>query len=407
MLTERKHFILLSKSAGVLVQVLNAVHAVGASNCIVVISKGTPRFGMTNMTKGRIYADFDGGDDDYLVKEINNLAQDIPDLTIIPCDCPAERMMDRIGHRLNAVLIPAPNTVMLDLFDNKWRFYQFCKEYGLNVPSTRLIDSKHDLDFAEAAYEFGLPFVIKPVDQAGSAGFQVISSEQEYHKKILHDDRYQFSPLLVQQYVEGPDISLNLLAIHGRITAISIQQRDVPQNFGAPIEFISNPWLETAAYTMCEATGYHGVMCIDARVEKKTNRVFLFESNPRFWGSLSASVWCGLNFVQACMEPAPPASQIRRLHSGRASVHYHPIVRPTLWGPALFSEHAHQRRMLRVMMADLWTFLVQIESLRQKVQKYLSAQFRFFLRSAEESGCQRFVKLRKGGKNESDTESKV
>ena len=33
--------------------------------------------------------------------------------------------------------------------------------------------------------------------------------------------------------------------------------------------------------------------------------------------------------------------------------------------------------------------------------------FEVGLRTAEESGCQRFVKLRNEGKNESDTESKV
>ncbi|MET0962909.1 MAG: ATP-grasp domain-containing protein [Noviherbaspirillum sp.] len=285
--------------------------------------------------------------------------------------------MDRIGARLAARLIPSPDAAMLDCFDDKWQFYRFCRKHGLDVPCTQLIASKHDLDFHQAARRIGLPFVLKPVNQAGSAGFQLMSSEQDYRTRIIDDAQYQYSPLLVQQYIRGIDIGLNLLSIHGRITALSIQQRDFPQNFGAPIEFISNPCLESAAHTICEISGYHGVMNIDARIEEKTGRVFLFESNPRFWGSVSASVWCGLNFIQSCLEPPPPAGQIRRLHSGRASVHYHPIVRPALWGQALFSQHAHRRRMVRIMMADLWTFLVQFSSLRHKVRKYLSAPLHF------------------------------
>lgn len=376
MTTRKRSFILLGECAGVHVQVLNAVHSLGSANCIVVIPKGTRRFALTNMTSRCIYADLRGSDDDYLVEEINRLAVDMPDLTVIPCDCPGERLVDRIGHRLNAVLIPAPDAAMLDCFDDKWQFYQFCRKHELNVPSTQLIASKHDLHFFEAAREFGLPFVLKPINQAGSTGFQVISSEQDYHK-ILVDDQYQFSPLLVQQHVQGPDICLNLLAIHGRITAISIQQRDFPQNFGAPIEFMSNSNVESAAHKICDISGYHGVMNIDARIEEKTGRVFLIESNPRFWASLTASVWCGLNFVQACLEPAPPPGQIRRLHSGRASMHYHPMVRPALWGQALFSPHAHRRRMLRAMIGDLWTFFVQFRSLRQKVRRYLDARLNF------------------------------
>jgi biotin carboxylase len=378
MTTRKKPFILLSEAAGILVQVLTAVHAIGPANCTVVISRETRHFSITNMTSQSIQANFDGSDDDYLVTAINRLAMEMPDLTVIPCDCPAERVVDRIGPRLNASVIPAPNAAMLDCFDDKWEFYQFCKKHGLNVPPARLVACKQDIDFHELSGELGLPIVFKPLNQAGSAGVQVIYSEQEYQKKIVEADDYQFAPLLVQQYVRGLDIGLNLLAIHGRITAIAVQQRDLPQNFGAPIEFLSNPELEDAARTICESSNYHGVMNIDARVEEKTGRVFLFESNPRFWGSLSASVWCGLNFVGACMEAAPPPPQVRRLQSGRANVHYHPMVQPALWGQALFSRHGQRRRMVKFMMGDLWTFLLQAKSLSQKVGRYISVQMHFF-----------------------------
>jgi predicted ATP-grasp superfamily ATP-dependent carboligase len=364
-----KHdLILLSENAGVLVQVLYAVHSLGSSDCTVVIPKSTRFFYLTNMTSTRIYADFSGTDDENLVAEINSLASSKPDLTVIPCDCPAERMINRIGHRLNAALIPIPDMAMLDCFENKWRFYHFCKQHGLRVPPTRLFASKHELDFASAR-ELGLPFIIKPVDQAGSVGVHLISSEQNYRQTILDDEGYRFSPLLVQQYIQGTDISLNLLAIHGRITAMAVQQRDAPQNFGAPIEFIENPALESAAHAICDISAYHGVMNLGARVEEASGLVFLIESNPRFSGSLSASVWCGLNFVQACLEPQPPG--IRRLRGCRASVHYHPLVRPALWVQALCSKHAHRKRMLGAMMTDLWTFQVQLRSMLQKMQKLL------------------------------------
>ena len=375
--TAIRHFILLSEAGGILVQVLNAVHALGNSDCIVVTTKKTRRIFLTNMTTRSIEADFCGSDDEYLVKGINQSARDLPGLTIIPCDCPAARLLDRIGQRLNAAVIPSPDAAMLNCFDDKWQFYQFCKMHGLSVPLTKLVASKHDLHFTELASEFGLPFVVKPLNEAGSLGVCVICSKLEFQKKILDSRQYQFSPLLIQKYICGTDVGLNLLAIHGKITAISIQKRDFPQNFSAPIEFISNDFLEQAASAICEKSGYHGVMNIDARIDEKTGLVFLFETNPRFWGSLSASTWCGLNFIQECLEPALPPAPVRRLHSGRASVHYHPMIQPALWGKALFSRHAHQRRMVRVMMGDLWTLLVQAGSLRQKVQGYLTAQREF------------------------------
>lgn len=386
MQSEKMHFILLSAATGLLVQVLNAVHAMGKADCIAIVPKGTRRVALTSMTTQCMYADLNGADDHYLIAEINRLAAERPGLTVIPCDCPAERAIDRIAQWLNAKVIPAPDATMLDCFDDKWAFHQFCEKHGVSVPSTRQVASKHDLgDFAGIVREYGLPFVIKPPNLAGSIGVEIISSEQEF-RTIVDDNDYQFSPLLIQQYVKGVDICLNLLAIHGRMTAISIQQRDMPQNFSDPIEFVDNDYLESAARKLSESSCYHGVMHIDARIEEQTGRVYIFESNPRFWGSLTASAWCGLNFVQQCLDPAPPG-QIRRLQSGRANLQYHPIVTPALWGQALFSPHAHQRRMARLMKFDLWTFLVQLGTFRQKVGKSVNAlmnafQLRFELRSS-------------------------
>ena len=41
-----------------------------------------------------------------------------------------------------------------------------------------------------------------------------------------------------------------------------------------------------------------GVICIDARLERESNEIFLVEGNPRFWASVGDATLCGLNFVQ-------------------------------------------------------------------------------------------------------------
>ena len=372
----KQNFIVISENLILLAHALVAIHAFTDANCVAVCSRDSRLFRLTNLARREIHADLHGSDDQYLVAELSRLTETMPDAIIVPCDCPGERLVDRIRGHLHAAIIPVPNAAMLN-FNDKWWFYQFCRQHDLPVPPSRWIASKRDLHFDSVAHGLGLPFVVKPLSQEGSNGVCVIASEEEYRNNILHNAGYAFAPLIAQRYIEGTDVGVNLLAIHGRVTAIAVQQRDFPQHFSSPIEFISSPDLERAAHSLCEISGYHGMMNIDARVEDGTGKVFLLESNPRLWGSLLASVWCGLNFIQACIDPPLPAGQIRQLHAGRADTHRHPIVRPALWGQALFSPYLHRRRMLRRMLCDLWTFQHQVRVRLKNTQKTLGSRVPF------------------------------
>src|SRR5690606_2820461 len=112
------------------------------------------------------------------------------------------------------------------------------------------------------------------------------------------------------------------------------------------------------------------------RVEDGTGEVFLLESNPRLWGSFLASVWCGLNFIQACVDSPLPLGQVRRLNAGRADTHRHPLVRPVLWRQAFFSPYPHRRRMLQRMLCDLWTFQHQVRGRLKNTKEMLRSRAR-------------------------------
>lgn len=357
-----RNFVVVGANKSILVQVLLAVHTFTDAKCTVVCPKGTRFLRLSNLCSACVEADFDGEDDDRFIDAVNRIAETAPDLMLIPSDCDGARMTDRVRRRLRATTIPAPDAAMLDRFDNKWRFYQFCKEHGLNVPPTRLVGSKHELQFASVAGELGLPFVLKPVNQEASRGVQIISCERDY-QTILKNDNYQYAPLIAQRYIAGTDVGLNLLAIQGRVAAIAIQQRNYPQHEAAKIKFFSNKYLESVAHTLAGKSGYHGVMNIDARIEEGTGKIFLFESNPRFWRSLSASVWCGLNFVAESIEASRRPNKVRMLTAESADTYYHPLFRPSLWLHAVFGRNCHRGRMVRLMMSDMCTLAAQAKGL--------------------------------------------
>lgn len=354
-----RNFIVVGAAKAMVVQALLAIHTYTDARCAVVCARGTRFLRFSNLCFAYLEADLSGPDDDSLVDSINRFADVMPDPVLISADCDGARMVNRVRDRLAVVVAPTPDSSMLDCLDNKWRFYQFCRKHGLNVPATRLIGNKRDLDFGALSFQLGIPFVVKPVNQDSSRGIHIISSEEDYQREILDNDTYLHAPLIAQRYIPGTDVGLNLLSIKGRVAAIAIQQRIDPKHDGSEIRFFHNDYLESVAYTVSRECAYDGVMNIDARIEHGTGKVFLFESNPRVWRSLSASVWCGLNFIAASVEPA---GNIRLLTSGSADIYYHPLFRPSLWRHALF-DRGHRGRMVRLMTFDVCTLSTSIRIL--------------------------------------------
>jgi predicted ATP-grasp superfamily ATP-dependent carboligase len=359
-----RNFIVVGSATPLIAQVLLGIHAFTDAKCTILCSKGSARtIRYSSLCTDFVEVDLFGEEDDKFVAAVNDFVKKMPDAILVPADCEGGRITNRVRHQLNAKIIPVPNASTLDCLDNKWRFYQFCREHGLNVPPALLFHSKFELDFTLAKHELGIPLVVKPVNQQASAGVHVIFNEADYQQKILNNDAYQYAPLIVQRYIQGTDIGLDMLALDGKVAAIAIQQPIAPQRIGPKIKFFANDYLEKVAHILAKESGYDGVMNVDARIEDGTGQVFLFEANPRFWRTLSASVWGGLNFVAESIQSLQKKDEhIRKLTSGAADVYFHPLFRPNLW-PAVVFDRSHRGRLLRIMMFDVYTFVISAKTL--------------------------------------------
>ena len=145
-----------------------------------------------------------------------------------------------------------------------------------------------------------------------------------FESEILTPKGYQFSPLPVQEYIPGEDIDISLLAVNGEVMTIATQQVA-----GSVVRFMPQPQMEAMASAICSALGYDGVMHIDARIDHSAGRIWLIESNPRFWASLTVALWCGLNFVQESLRHVRETEHAvgpLRLAQGRAHTRY-PLIR--------------------------------------------------------------------------------
>src|SRR5690606_12990205 len=162
----------------------------------------------------------------------------------------------------------------------------------------------------------------------------------------------------------GIDVCIDLLAMEGNIRAMALRER-----IGARMRFFDNPRMRSLGERVAAASGYTGVMNLDARIEHITGRVYLLESNPRYWATVSASAGAGLNFVALSIDPPCNGAPARMLTQGEFHTR-HPLIRPGAWAPMLFDSGGHGR-LLRARMTDMQSVGGAIKSLAVKPARML------------------------------------
>ncbi len=340
-----QRFLVVGKSKYVVLAVLQAIQSHTDAEVFVLGDQETQAMRWSSLCREKLAIRFDGSGDGAFLAMVKRLASGHPDTMLLPVDCDGIRLVNRVRHQIGIGIGPIPSQQILETFDDKWLFHQFCESHGLRVPPTRFIGGKEALDFAALEAEFGLPFVVKPSNMAGSIGVQIVGSREEFEANILYNPSYKHSSLIVQRYIDGFDIDLSLLADHGVLCAFAIQRVN-----GSRIEFLPNPYLEMVAANICRLSGFNGVMHIDARIDSRTGAVYLIECNPRYWASLTACVLCGLNFVAQSIAPSATERGVQRLIAGGASCR-HPLLLPSSWKD-LAMDATYLGRLLRAKALD-------------------------------------------------------
>ncbi len=120
---------------------------------------------------------------------------------------------------------------------------------------------------------------------------------------------------IVQEYVEGRDLSCSVLCCNGKVLAYTIHQPIAAHSrpFAASLcirHIHSTDILETTKKLM-SVLGWSGVANIDFRYNERSERREILEINPRFSGNVVGSLTAGVNFpylacLTALTEELPP-----------------------------------------------------------------------------------------------------
>jgi len=218
---------------------------------------------------------------------------------VLPIDIKTIRLIscNKAEFESYSALSPLPNVDIFDTSNDKWLLSLWLKANQIAHPLT--------VKYEESKVSgFSFPMILKPARGSGGVGIHVVDSPMElknYFEKIEAPD-----DLIIQSYVKGFDIDCSVLCANGEIIAHTIQKGFLfePYRIAWPegVEFLENEELMMIVRDLVRKLKWSGVMHIDMRFDEVEQNFKVIEINPRFWLSVSASLFAGINFPYlACL----------------------------------------------------------------------------------------------------------
>ena len=200
------------------------------------------------------------------------------------------------------VIIPiAPFNTLL-LAHNKRRLLETANNIGVHIPQTFEINSLDELSLLSKKVIY--PVVIK-LNQSNSAKGVFYTNNPEEFVDTYLDVVQQFkidrdNYPLIQEHVTGEGWGVSMLYNRGELRAKFTHQRlrEKTHTGGTSTRRISavNPMLEEAAQRLLNHLKWHGVAMVEFKYNPESQKYWLMEVNPRFWGSLALAVAAGVDF---------------------------------------------------------------------------------------------------------------
>jgi predicted ATP-grasp superfamily ATP-dependent carboligase len=201
---------------------------------------------------------------------------------------------------LPCVPVPAVDNLQTSL--DKWKLAEFLRARALTHPPTVLCISGEASREEMSALRF--PVLMKP--RMGGNGFGIRRFQDAAAlERHLGASSGLYGEFIAQTEIRGRDIDCSVLCRDGEVLAYTIQQGFTPSAaFKSPggVEFTHDPAVIHIVRKLMAALRWSGVAHIDLRYDLDSGAVNIIEINPRFWGSVLASLHAGVNFPHlACL----------------------------------------------------------------------------------------------------------
>ncbi|HKD20718.1 MAG TPA: ATP-grasp domain-containing protein [Rhizomicrobium sp.] len=241
---------------------------------------------------------------------------------VVPFDLDGAALLWFAKERIAARCFPFSAPATLQQLSDKWRCMDVARRAGVDTPDSVLLENLDELD-SPALDRFRFPAIVKPPRLEGSRGVKLVANIDALKRHVSSQAPYAKLPLILQEYVEGTIVDVDLLALDGRVLLLSC--RDL--NRRGTVRFFRNAQAEAAAAAIVAAAGYTGIANLDFVHDPHTGNTRFLDFNPRSWSNIRWTRLAGIGFIEGGLEIAmgggaemhPPVPS-GTVHSARAAL---------------------------------------------------------------------------------------
>lgn len=212
--------------------------------------------------------------------------------------------------------LPACDPEIISTCRNKDLLAKILSEHNINCPKTLIVKSIEELNNLFYKFDCDFPVVIKPAKGSGSVGVRLCYNQEELFKYaglLLEDKQLITSSILIQEYIEGDEYSVETLSFNNQVNIIGITKKhlssppfflETGHDFPANISKLVNKNIEELILNSFNKLGFlFGPAHTEIRV--KNNIPYIIEINPRLAGGMIPKIIeqaIGIDLIDATID---------------------------------------------------------------------------------------------------------
>jgi len=192
-------------------------------------------------------------------------------------------------------IVPNPGGKLFKHLLDKAHLADTAEKYGVLIPKTYRPVSIEEARILST--ELPYPVLLKPRISNSGEGITAVSTVNELLTAL---GRVKEMPV-IQEYIEGEDLELTILCVHGEPIAGStyLSLRNTPLPYGPPVACLSikDDSLMNIGKDLLKKLGYHGVAHMDFRRDRRDGQPKLLDFNARIAGTNEISTVTGIDLA--------------------------------------------------------------------------------------------------------------
>jgi predicted ATP-grasp superfamily ATP-dependent carboligase len=216
---------------------------------------------------------------------------------IIPTREWISKLVDRHREELQKIvrIHPVSDLNTIETLNDKWKLNNWLETNNFPCSLARQFTLNPEDDYMLGLFSF--PILLKPSISQGGVGIKLIRSKENLKSTIIENETFGKN-YIIQEYITGYDIGINIFSINGKILCHTIQRGlfSGQFSFSRGTEFVKNPELFDLTSAIVSRLKYTGVANLDFRYDINKGTYILIDFNARYWSTLDGSKFMGVNF---------------------------------------------------------------------------------------------------------------